>query len=90
MYLWLGGAMEQKSITGLEADLPGKGAIVKNYDSWTIKLYKKKRRIVIETHDYHADPLMLTRDELCDLAQLMGLHVRKRRNKRQQDAMKAT
>ncbi len=81
--------MEQKSSAEQETDLPDKGAIVRNYDSWAIKLYRKKRRIVIETLDYHAGPLILTRDEFCDLARLVGLHVRRRKNKRQQGAMKA-
>ncbi len=81
--------MEQKSSAGQETALPDNGAIVKNYDSWTIKLYKKKRRIVIETLDYHAGPLILTRDEFCNLARLMGLHVRQRKNKKQQSVMKA-
>ena len=75
--------MEQKDSAGQKADLSDKGAIVRNYDAWSVKLYRKKRRIVIETLDYHAGPLMLTRDELSDLARLMGLHVRRRKNKKQ-------
>ncbi len=81
--------MEQKSSAGQEADLPDKGVVVRNYDSWAIKLYRKKRRIIIETLDYHAGPLILSRDEFCDLARLMGLHVRRRKNKKQQSVMKA-
>ncbi len=73
--------MEQESSTGQEADLPGKGLVVRNYDSWAIKLCRKKRRIIIETLDYHAGPLILSRDEFCDLARLMGLHVRRRKIK---------
>lgn len=81
--------MEQKSSTELKADLSGKGAVVRNYDSWAIKLFRKKRRIVIETLDYHSGPLILTRDEFGDLARLMGLHVRRRKNKKQRGVMKA-
>jgi hypothetical protein len=76
--------MEQKNSIKQEVGLSDKGAIVRNYDACSVKLYKKKRRIVIETLDYHAGPLMLTRDELSDLARLMGLHVRRRKNKKQQ------
>jgi hypothetical protein len=50
-----------------------------NYDSWTIKLYKKRKKLVIETLDYHSGPLVLTRDQLIDLSRKMGLHVRKRK-----------
>ncbi len=49
-----------------------------NYDSWTIKLYKKRKKIVIETLDYHSGPLVLTRDQLMDISRKMGLHVRTR------------
>ncbi len=76
--------MERKSSAGQEAALPDKGAIVRNYGSWSIKLYKKKKYMVIEALDYHADPLLLSRDELCDLARLMGLHVRRKKNQKQQ------
>ncbi len=76
--------MEQKSSAAQEAALLDKGTIVRNYGSWSIKLYRKKKRMVIEALDYHADPLLLSRDELCDLARLMGLHVRRRKNQKQQ------
>ncbi|MFI5141803.1 MAG: hypothetical protein ACHQII_05560 [Bacteroidia bacterium] len=49
-----------------------------NYDFWTIKLYKKQKKLVIETLDYHSGPLVLTRDQLIDISRKMGLHVRKR------------
>jgi hypothetical protein len=53
-----------------------------NSDSWTITLFKKQRRLQFETLDYHAGPLMLTRDELIDIARKMGLHVRARKRKK--------
>lgn len=56
--------------------------IVINHDSWTIKLYRKKRSLSIESLDYHAGPLILSRDDLTDLALKMGLHVRSRRRKK--------
>lgn len=59
----------------------GKSKVVRNYDAWSLSLYKKQKRIVIETQDYHAGPLIITRDELCDIAKIMGLHVRKRKRK---------
>ncbi len=49
-----------------------------NLDSWSIKLYRKRKQIVIETQDYHAGPLVLTRDQLIDITRKMGLHVRTR------------
>lgn len=72
--------MEQKKSTGQEEAPSDKSAIVRTYDSWSIKLYRKKRRVVIETFDYHAGPLVLTREDLSELARLMGLHVRRRKN----------
>lgn len=54
---------------------------IKNYDAWSLSLYRKQKRLMIETLDYHAGPLIITRDELCDIARLMGLHVRKRKRK---------
>lgn len=58
-----------------------KSCIVINQDSWTIKLYKKQRQLSIETLDYHASPLVLTREDLVDIARKMGLHVRTRKTK---------
>ncbi len=63
-----------------------KGVIVRNYDSWTVKLFRKARQVSIETLDYHAGPLILSRDELAELARMMGLHVRKRKRKKLQNA----
>jgi hypothetical protein len=56
--------------------------IVINHDSWAIKLYRKKRSLSIETLDYHSGPLVLTRDDLVEIARKMGLHVRTRKNKK--------
>ncbi len=49
-----------------------------NFDSWNIKLYKKRKKLVIESLDYHAGPLVITRDQLIDITRKMGLHVRTR------------
>ncbi len=67
-------------------EISEKGAIVRNYDSWTVKLSRKARQVSIETLDYHAGPLILSRDELAELARMMGLHVRKRKRKKPQSA----
>ncbi len=56
---------------------------IKNFDSWSISVYRKQKRLIIETLDYHTGPLTITRDELCDIARLMGLHVRKRKKKKE-------
>ncbi len=50
-------------------------------DSWSIKLNRKKRYMTIESLDYHAGPLVLSRDELVGIARNMGLHVRTRKRK---------
>lgn len=72
--------MEQKSISCDEKTIgPERKVAIKNFDSWSISLYKKQRRLIIRALDYHAGPLIITRDELCDIAKLMGLHVNKRR-----------
>ncbi len=63
-----------------------KDAVIRSYDSWTVKLYRKARQVSIETLDYHAGPLILSRDELAELARMMGLHVRKRKRKKPQNA----
>lgn len=62
--------------------LSDKKRIVRDFDLWTFSLYRKQKRIVIETLDYHAGPLVMTRDELCEIARIMGLHVRKRKPKK--------
>ncbi len=59
-----------------------KNNLVRNLDAWSLSLYKKQKRIIIQTLDYHAGPLIITRDELCDIAKMMGLHVRKRKRKK--------
>lgn len=59
-----------------------KSQIVINHDSWEIKLNRKKRCLSIETLDYHSGPLVLTRDDLVEIARKMGLHVRTRKNKK--------
>ncbi len=71
--------MEQR--TGFNADTINQSdnkVVVKSFDAWSLSLYRKQKRLMIETTDYHAGPLIITRDELCDIARLMGLHVRKR------------
>lgn len=67
---------------GTTSKLSDKNKVVRNFDSWTFSIYRKQKRIAIETLDYHAGPLIMTRDELCDIAKMMGLHVRKRKRKK--------
>jgi hypothetical protein len=52
-----------------------------NIDTWSITLFRKQKRLQIATQDYHAGPLMLSRDQLIDIARKMGLHVRTRNRK---------
>ncbi len=75
--------MEQKiSSNDRTVKLSDKNKTVRSFDSWSLSLYKKQKRIIIETLDYHAGPLVITRDELCEIAKMMGLHVRKRKRKK--------
>ena len=67
---------------------PSKHCVVIDHDSWTLKLYKKQRHLTVEALDYHAGPLMLTRNELIDIARKMGLHVQTRKKKRKSDKEK--
>jgi hypothetical protein len=59
-------------------DIAEKGVIVRTYESWKISLYRKAKELSVETLDYHAGPLILSREALAELARMMGLHVRKR------------
>lgn len=75
--------MEQLKISSEHTPLePGRNVTIKNFDAWSISIYKKQKRIIMETHEYHAGPLIITKDELCDIAKMMGLHVRKNKRKR--------
>lgn len=65
-------------------DIPGKGVIVRNYESWSITLSRKSKKLSIETLDYHAGPLVLTRDELGELARIMGLRVGKKKSRKKE------
>jgi hypothetical protein len=58
-----------------------------NSDAWSLSLYRKQKHIIVKTLDYHAGPLIITRDELCELARMMGLHVRKRKRKKKGDKL---
>jgi len=74
--------MEQKNTEGNHNTTGSEKKIaIINFDSWSLSLYKKQKRLVIETLDYHAGPLVITKDQLCDIAKQMGLYVRKRRRK---------
>jgi hypothetical protein len=59
-----------------------KNNLVRNLDAWSLSLHRKQKHIIIQTLDYHAGPLIITKDELCDIAKMMGLHVRKRKRKK--------
>ena len=52
-----------------------------NLDSWSIAIHKKQRKTVITALDYHSGPLILTRDQVIEIARRMGLHVRTRNRK---------
>ena len=41
--------------------------IIKEIDSWTLSISKSKRRIYIDTTEYHPFPLELSRDDLQEL-----------------------
>lgn len=82
--------MEQKTTSNdRTVKLSDKNKIVRNFDAWSLSLYRKQRRIIIETLDYHAGPLIISRDELCDIAKLMGLHVRTRKRKKKEKILAA-
>ncbi len=60
------------------SDVPGRAVKVndlipvKSTESWSILLSKKERCVYINTDDYHAGPLRLTRDELYALGRMMN------------------
>jgi hypothetical protein len=52
------------------------------FGAWTISVSRKSKSLSIKTTEYHADPLVISRDELISVARLLGLKVRKRSRKR--------
>lgn len=74
--------MEDPVPYGSSDKLTEKSTAVITMDSWSITLYRKKRQLTIKTLDYHAGPLVLTRDGLVEIARKMGLHVRSKKNKK--------
>ena len=74
--------MEDEVPYGTSSSLKTGGSVILSHDSWSLTIFRKQRRLSISSLDYHAGPLIITGDDLVNIARKMGLHVRTRNRKK--------